>query len=325
MCEILFSKHNPIDLRFSEADIESSLLCNDDGMGYVVLEKEKSNRWNMIETFKVSLLDIKDKLLEGNKEDVKIEFEAEKSEIEETKQENQTIGKLLTIKTDFAQKKLADEKALQKWIKEGSAEYYDDYDDHGYNYKSGTYKSWKKPKYETFEEKVLKEAKDRTDIAMDMVHSEMIDKFYTRQENLTDNQLIIMHFRIATSGKSGDESTQPVVTPNYTMIHNGILSGMGNATKSDTLEFCELIDEQISKISRRKLTPTIEKRIITTEINKLTGSYSMFIYSHLTKKLYYYKNTIASFTWYNKQKTLGATKHLRFPNSYINGESVIID
>lgn len=69
-------------------------------------------------------------------------------------------------------------------------------------------------------------------------HSEFIQKYYEVRDNI--NTPIVLHFRIATSGKSKEntDNLHPFfVNKNLAFVHNGVISGLGNKKHSDTNEF----------------------------------------------------------------------------------------
>ena len=54
--------------------------------------------------------------------------------------------------------------------------------------------------------------------------------------------IIVMHFRIATSGKLDNSNLHPfLIDDNLAMMHNGIFSNLGNKIESDTAELSEIL------------------------------------------------------------------------------------
>ncbi len=66
-------------------------------------------------------------------------------------------------------------------------------------------------------------------------------KYLTRYNQLRDDKKvdsIVLHFRIATSGKDGKENLHPfLVNDKLGFVHNGVISGLGNQKHSDTHQF----------------------------------------------------------------------------------------
>lgn len=66
-------------------------------------------------------------------------------------------------------------------------------------------------------------------------------KYLTRYNQLRDDKKvdsIVLHFRIATSGKDGKENLHPfLVNDGLGFVHNGVISGLGNVKHSDTHQF----------------------------------------------------------------------------------------
>lgn len=61
-----------------------------------------------------------------------------------------------------------------------------------------------------------------------------------RNDNKVDS--IVLHFRIATSGKDGEENLHPfLVNKNLGFVHNGVISGLGNLKHSDTYQFNDIL------------------------------------------------------------------------------------
>lgn len=71
------------------------------------------------------------------------------------------------------------------------------------------------------------------------------DEYLSKYNELRDNQEIgniVLHFRIATSGYKGEHNLHPfLVNENLGFVHNGVISGLGNKTFSDTYEFNDML------------------------------------------------------------------------------------
>ena len=137
-----------------------------------------------------------------------------------------------------------------------------------------------------------------------------VNRMYQKQMELQSNQMMICHFRLSTSGH-GEVNTQPILKSEYIVIHNGIFQfkklPMG---MSDTRYFTKRLADASKKLNIRKASD--EKRLIERTLDYAGGSYSVFIYSFRTRKLYYIKNGFSSF---NKSFNglLGSTMSARFP------------
>jgi hypothetical protein len=142
---------------------------------------------------------------------------------------------------------------------------------------------------------------------------EAVEAIYNRQLKLKDGQLMIAHFRMATSGHTHD-NTQPILAGDYITIHNGIFSySKMYKGYSDTRYFSEKLKEGSKKL--RKVNKKTEQALIEKLLDEAGGSYSIFIYSFKTGQIYYYKSQWASFNWaYNG--IMGSTKESRFPVRY---------
>lgn len=72
-------------------------------------------------------------------------------------------------------------------------------------------------------------------------YKEFLDKYKElRSRESVGN--VVLHFRIATSGIKGIHNLHPfLVNDNLGFVHNGVLSGLGNTTYSDTYEFNEML------------------------------------------------------------------------------------
>lgn len=120
-----------------------------------------------------------------------------------------------------------------------------------------------------------------------------------------NDEPMLIHFRIATSGFKGKENLHPfLVSPDLGFIHNGIISDLGDTQHSDTWELNEilkklpnfLVDENIKKLIKVALG-TYNKVVFLDNF----GNVSFFNedaghwvgsdwYSNSTYKYYYYTN-----------------------------------
>lgn len=70
-------------------------------------------------------------------------------------------------------------------------------------------------------------------------------KRYLKTFESSENPMLL-HFRISTSGGINIENTHPFsVSPNLVFMHNGIISGLGNALENDTRHFNRLFLQNI--------------------------------------------------------------------------------
>lgn len=152
---------------------------------------------------------------------------------------------------------------------------------------------------------------------------ECAKKLCSLQENLTDDNLLITHFRMSTSGRNIQDNTHPVISEDYLVIHNGVF-GFDKlpAGKSDTRHFVDTLTEKSKFLGIT--TPKKEQKLIERILKQAGGYYSIFIYSWKTKKLYYYKDEKASFYW-DVSGLLGSTRQIRFPVTTFHAESFIVE
>ena len=329
MCEILFYKKNSEGLKFAEGAFEGALLRNDDGAGYLILEKSGRNQWEVIDQKNYPLNETSELLKEKHLGDIKLLAELEAKEEPKKlapvwdkwkkgkkKKKQNPLG---FINVDFLD---------TKSDKDKEADYYEDIQDYysGYHYSKerGSYEKapltsgsvWYKNQGNE------REAQKMADVDMEAIKTALIDELMTKQENLKENQAMITHFRFATSGKNG-KSTQPIIYGDYAVIHNGVFGQLGDVDYSDTYQFTKMIHDKTRKM--REVTEKKEKAAIKKVLAAINGSYSIFIYSWHTKRLYYFISPYASFNWYSNKMELGATSTLRFPNKYLPASDVIIN
>lgn len=147
-----------------------------------------------------------------------------------------------------------------------------------------------------------------------------VTDLWEMNEDLKNDQILVAHFRMATSGGVFEHNTHPIVEGDYLVIHNGVFGYTELPVgKSDTRKFTELLKDE-SKRTKIKNTKD-EQKLIDKLLKDAGGYYSIFIYSWRTSELYYYKSKMASFYW-NADKSLGSTKQTRFPVVYEEANSV---
>lgn len=78
---------------------------------------------------------------------------------------------------------------------------------------------------------------------------------YEEEYKLSPTSPFLVHFRTSTAGRINAENCHPFRGKYGAFVHNGIVSGMGNADESDTAELANLIkdvpEEAISKLASR--------------------------------------------------------------------------
>ena len=323
MCEILFLKQNAEKIKFSELAFENALFANSDGAGYLILEKSGADKWKLTDANNFPLNDTEELLKEKHFTD--LEAEAEKKETEKEITETKPKKKLLLFDANFLSRDTEANKQAEADARLAEIEQEEYYTAYCGSYASKTPKIGYKNEYRTKwqKEKELEEkAEKMTEKEMDAIKTALIDELMTKQSALKENQAMITHFRIATSGKNG-KSTQPIIYGDYAVIHNGIFKDIGDYDLSDTFQFTKMIHDKCQNI--KKFNQKKEKATITRTLNGIGGSYSIFIYSWRTKRLYYYKSDFASFSWYNSKMEMGATSTNRFPNKHQRAVSTIIN
>ena len=101
-----------------------------------------------------------------------------------------------------------------------------------------------------------------------------------------DASCIVSHQRWATHGTKDADNAHPYETENYILMHNGILSGeCPDKTKSDSWHFAQELQN----------TPMSFKKAFHKVAKNWSGSASMVIYDKRNRKLFYTKNSTASF------------------------------
>lgn len=84
-------------------------------------------------------------------------------------------------------------------------------------------------------------------------------KHYLKIRNQTDKP-ILLHFRFATHGEKTLKNTHPFFISDVAMVHNGIIDIDGDANKSDTVLFGELL-EKLPNINELLLNDSFKKII----------------------------------------------------------------
>ena len=217
--------------------------------------------------------------IKGNRDNIKFN----KSDIEKAREYNSDGAGFVIFEKDYKK---------DKWFR---------YD---LEYFKGSEDSWKSKYYNFYNKNTDNNKKDFT-----------VKRMFLKQKELKENQLMICHFRLATSGHS-KKNTQPIIKDNYLVIHNGIFGFKSLPKKlSDTAYFTEILEKARKELKIK--TVKQEKKMIDKVLKYAKGSYSLFIHSDFTGKLYYIKNNCTSFCQ-SYDNILGSTKESRLPLIYRN-------
>jgi len=113
----------------------------------------------------------------------------------------------------------------------------------------------------------------------------------------------VLHNRLSTSGAINHLNTQPIKKERYIIAHNGVLWDKNTEGRSDTFNLLRRFEE-LSKYETIKNIKSVMKEV--------QGSYSIFLYDRIEKRLFYFKNDNTSFSFYSFGKTIiGSTKEER--------------
>jgi predicted glutamine amidotransferase len=112
---------------------------------------------------------------------------------------------------------------------------------------------------------------------------------YTKDDNyIINSNAIISHQRLATNGTTTKENTHPFKSKNWTMAHNGILSGEHiNKNENDSRAFFRTL---LKNGLENTTEDTEVSKIIDTTLKDFYGSFSIILYNQATNKAYYFKN-----------------------------------
>lgn len=115
------------------------------------------------------------------------------------------------------------------------------------------------------------------------------EKIIYRIKNL---EWIISHQRLATSGE-GISNIHPHILKirgkRYYFFHNGVFNGLGTTLTSDSKEFFLQFKKNLEEMSKTKITANKELTALKKTIEQHSGTFSCFLYSTRTEKLYYWK------------------------------------
>lgn len=139
------------------------------------------------------------------------------------------------------------------------------------------------------------------------------DDFYNEYVKDEEHQCLI-HFRIKTHGEISVENCHPfIITNNIGFIHNGIISGYGSATQSDTLLFNEeILKPIVTTYGKKSLWSAHFKKLIEAAIGYsklvfLTSSGESIIYNE--QKGEWDEGVWYSNTSYKEPKVSASVKH----------------
>jgi len=269
MCEIFSIRGNKKGIEFELGAFSSARASNSDGAGYVIFEKDRYNRFDVVhfETF-------------GPKPEPSYRYSEHYSYMGEDSVEDSALQFLEDFDqtSPVARAYVRNKKKKAKKEKKASLPVVHSYPGHSY-------------------------------------YTSEVDTipgiFYSAQKMLKPNQLMVAHFRFATSGGVTHENTHPIISGDYLVIHNGVF---GYETLPPEMSDTRLFANVLHKTSKREKadTPKKEQRLIARLLKNAGGYYSVFVYSWKTKTLYYFKDTTASFS-IDQSGLLGATRDARFP------------
>jgi glucosamine 6-phosphate synthetase-like amidotransferase/phosphosugar isomerase protein len=106
-------------------------------------------------------------------------------------------------------------------------------------------------------------------------------------EQIAQNDAIIAHQRISTSGFAGINN-QPFKFKDFVLVHNGVVSSYAKNKRSDTYNIGVALQKLINEKSKDRTE--LYTNAIKTVFDKLSGSYSILIYDLKTDDIYYFKN-----------------------------------
>jgi hypothetical protein len=101
-----------------------------------------------------------------------------------------------------------------------------------------------------------------------------------------EHSLLISHQRIATSGHNA-EMAQPIEIGDFIIAHNGVITGLGNDTESDTYEL-------LKEIAKEYETTNDTVKAIQNVTKEHFGTYSIVLYNKKTDELIYFKETMSN-------------------------------
>ncbi len=135
-----------------------------------------------------------------------------------------------------------------------------------------------------------------------------------------DKCLVIFNSRLVTNGRN-PENSQPVITEQISLVHNGIICNFTNLDQHLSIELnfdpsdTVLLGNKISKLINQK-----KKNELNRYLNTLKGEMSLIIFDNLNNELSYYTNNGSLFKSENNQTKILSSEYINFKkkNSFIS-------
>jgi glucosamine 6-phosphate synthetase-like amidotransferase/phosphosugar isomerase protein len=93
---------------------------------------------------------------------------------------------------------------------------------------------------------------------------------------------IVSHQRFATGGTKDVLNAHPHIGKRFLLIHNGVMSSLGDRALCDTGHFLKELEEKIG--DKKDIYEPLKEYLAT-----ISGTFSMFLWDNKYKKLYYFK------------------------------------
>lgn len=170
-----------------------------------------------------------------------------------------------------------------------------------------------------------KEEEEIEEFSYELVsEDDSVEKITELQESLKPGDVMVVHFRYGTSGHVIEENVHPIQSPKYMVLHNGVF-GYERIPKghNDSRYFTDIITFRSRQMKLRSHEFKREEKMLKKALANAGGYHSVFIYSFVTKQLYYFKSAKANFFW-DSSGLLGATKPLRFPHTTFEAVDIIL-
>lgn len=133
-----------------------------------------------------------------------------------------------------------------------------------------------------------------------------------------DKCLVIFNSRLVTNGRN-PENSQPVITEQISLVHNGIICNFTNLDQHLSIELnfdpsdTVLLGNKISQLINQK-----KKNELNRFLNTLKGEMSLIIFDNSNNELSYYTNNGSLFKSENNQTKILSSEYINFKkkNSY---------
>jgi glutamine---fructose-6-phosphate transaminase (isomerizing) len=133
-----------------------------------------------------------------------------------------------------------------------------------------------------------------------------------------EKSLVIFNSRLVTNGRN-PENSQPVITEQISLVHNGIICNFTNLDQHLSIELnfdpsdTVLLGNKISQLVKQK-----KKEELNQYLNILKGEMSLIIYDNLNNELIYYTNNGSLFKSENSETKILSSEYINFkkPDSY---------